>query len=97
MKANAKVILGIKTATDEQVSNAEKAIAENAKAFVAKHPRANNWNQAVNAKFLLFCLAEAKDDVSKAVIAHEMSNASAMRQWLVKDGIIKPVDAFEEF
>ena len=61
----------------------------------------HTFNRAVeydpNAKFLLFCLADAKDEISKAVIAHEMSNASAVRQWLIKAEIIKPVDAFDEF
>lgn len=102
MKAQAKVVLFGKAKASEmgldvEIEKAIVVIADKAKAFVAKHEKANNWNQAVNGKFLLFCLEGEKSDVARAVIAHEMSNASAVRQWLAKEGIAKPTSTFDEF
>jgi len=88
---------------DYAVSNAEDLLLATAKAWIAGKTwiAKTGWNQAVNARFAQHCIDESFGDLEpqeKAVWLLNLSNASAMRQWLEdKKAIAKTTDALDDF
>ena len=106
VKDIAKIILGIKDATDAEMLEADNTFIVAVKDFIAAKPKRKQggWNQAINARFMLEGWVEDGEiyswsdfsPIERAVACYWLANASQLRQRLEKAGIVE-ASAIEDY